>query len=156
MPPDDSVYYPSIKAGNALVSQLKIFFESFDADTLEMLPEIYTQDVEFIDPVERIRGILALKTYFRRQAEGLNYCKFRYVGELVGQNRAYISWEMVFSHPKLAGGKELILPGMSEIHFTQKIYYQRDSYDLGAMLYEHLPLLGFAVRKLKQRLSHLA
>ena len=34
-----------------------------------------------------------------------------------------------------------------------KIYYHRDYFDMGAMVYEQLPLLGRIVRKIKQRLG---
>lgn len=142
-----------LQSAEALVQRLKRFYEVFDIKQLEALGDIYTQDVEFIDPIETTRGLFALKHYLRKQSGGLNYSNFRYLNEVVGPNQAFVRWEMVFSHPKLSKGKELVLPGMSEIHFTQKIYYQQDSYDLGAMLYEHIPILGFAVRSIKNRLS---
>jgi hypothetical protein len=34
-----------------------------------------------------------------------------------------------------------------------KIYYHRDYFDMGAMLYEHLPLLGRIIQRLKHRLG---
>lgn len=142
-----------LKQGSALIQQLKTFYENFDLNRLDDLAELYTQDVEFIDPIEKIQGLLALKHYLRKQSGGLHFSRFRYLNELVGENHAFIRWEMEFSHPKLAKGKVLVLPGMSEVHYTQRIFYQQDCYDLGAMLYEHLPLLGFAVRTLKGRLA---
>lgn len=39
---------------------------------------------------------------------------------------------------------------MVETH-GEKIFRQRDYYDAGEMLYEHLPLLGWAVRGVKRR-----
>lgn len=144
----------SKKSGIALVKQLKGFYQAYDASNLNGLSDIYTQDVEFVDPIERVQGIFALKNYLARQGKQLNYAHFEYRNELIGENQAYIRWDMVFSHPKLAGGRELVLPGMSEIHFTNRIYFQQDSYDLGAMLYEHVPFMGLAVRALKKRLSH--
>jgi len=142
------------KVGHALIKRLKTFYQAYDVHYLNALSDIYTQDIEFIDPVDRIQGIFALKNYLQKQGQGLNYAYFNYHNELVGDNQAYISWDMVFSHPKLSGGKELVLPGMSELRFTNKVFYQRDSYDLGAMLYEHVPLMGFAVKSLKGRLGH--
>ena len=35
--------------------------------------------------------------------------------------------------------------------FGQQILHQRDYYDAGEMIYEHLPLLGWAVRGVKRR-----
>jgi hypothetical protein len=153
MSSDNSGLAQNIRQGEALIKQLKAYYTNFDISRLDELGSLYTQDVEFVDPIERINGLFALKHYLRKQSGGLNFSRFRYINELVGENQAFIRWEMEFSHPKLAKGKVLILPGMSEVHFTQRIFYQQDCYDLGAMLYEHLPVLGFAVRTLKGRLA---
>ena len=49
---------------------------------------------------------------------------------------------------------EIILPGVSYLTFEDgKIREQRDYYDLGAMLYEHVPLVGYVIDKIKQRLT---
>src|SRR5690606_5296652 len=118
------------KAGYALVQQLKAFYEHYDVSKLDKLSDIYTQDIEFVDPIERIQGIFALKKYLSKQGVGLNYSRFHYHSELIGDNKAFIRWDMVFSHPRLAKGRELTLSGMSELHFTNRIYFQQDSYDL--------------------------
>jgi hypothetical protein len=62
-------------------------------------------------------------------------------------------WQMTFSHPRLRRGKALKVRGMTLIRFTDRIYYHEDFYDLGAMLYQHIPLLGTAVRHINRRLS---
>jgi len=140
------------KTGLALVQHMKAFYGSYSVDDIENIGDLYTQDIEFVDPIEVTHGLFALKHYLRKQSLGLNYSSFHYLNEIVGENQAFIRWEMVFSHPKLAKGREVVLPGMTEIKFTQKIYYQCDSYDLGAMVYEHVPFLGGTIRYLKNRL----
>ena len=48
----------------------------------------------------------------------------------------------------------MFLDGASHLRLADnRIAYQRDYYDLGAMLYEHIPLLGGAVRAVKARLK---
>jgi hypothetical protein len=44
---------------------------------------------------------------------------------------------------------------MSYLQFDKagKVRYHRDYFDLGAMLYEHLPLLGSLVKTIKRRLG---
>jgi hypothetical protein len=60
---------------------------------------------------------------------------------------------MTYAHPRLQRGQELTLEGISQLRFAdRRIIYQRDYYDLGAMLYEHLPLVGQVVRGIKRRL----
>lgn len=61
---------------------------------------------------------------------------------------------MHWSHPRIAGGDPLELPGCSVVD-TEKglITRQRDYYDAGEMIYEHLPPLGWAVRGVKRRVK---
>ena len=39
-------------------------------------------------------------------------------------------------------------------YYLDKVYYQQDQYDLGAMIYEHIPVIGPVVRFLKRRLGN--
>ena len=42
---------------------------------------------------------------------------------------------------------------MSLLHWQDdKIIVHQDFFDGGAMLYEHLPVMGWAIRKLKERM----
>ena len=46
----------------------------------------------------------------------------------------------------------LALPGCSVVDIAgEQVLHQRDYYDAGEMIYEHLPLLGWAVRGVKRR-----
>jgi hypothetical protein len=136
-----------------LVQQLKEFYSGFSLDTITALDAIYTQDVEFRDPVHTMHGCLAVKAYMRRMATNMTHYRIHYVDELVGSNSAYLTWEMEVGHPRLKGGKPFLVRGMTQIKFTGKVYYHEDSYDLGALVYEQVPVLGVMARGLKQRLA---
>ena len=58
---------------------------------------------------------------------------------------------MSFTHPKLAGGKAIIVDGATDLRFDEKITYHRDYIDMGQMLYEHIPVLGSAIRYIKKQ-----
>lgn len=46
------------------------------------------------------------------------------------------------------------LPGCSVVDIRDdRIVRQRDYYDAGEMIYEHLPILGWAVRGVKRRVK---
>lgn len=136
-----------------VLPQVKLFYEQFSAATIARLDDIYTQDVEFRDPVHTIHGSLRLKGYLRRMANSISHYRMRYLDEVVTDNAAYLTWELDYAHRQLRGGEVITVRGMSRLLFTTRIYYHEDSYDLGALLYEHIPGLGFATRHVKQRMA---
>ena len=70
-------------------------------------------------------------------------------------NEAWLSWVMIFAHPRIAGGRPVRVEGATRLQFDAwgKVCLHRDYFDLGAMLYEQLPLLGPVVRAIKGRLG---
>ncbi|HEY0962797.1 MAG TPA: nuclear transport factor 2 family protein [Pseudomonadales bacterium] len=140
-------------AGSLLLHQLKGLYQSLEAQDLAQLEQVYTADVEFRDPAHTLHGCLALRRYLRKLVGNVTLYRMRYIDEVIGYNAAYLTWEMDYAHPRLAGGNTITVRGMSHLKFTDKVFYHEDSYDLGAMLYEHIPLLGMPVRKIKQRIG---
>lgn len=136
----------------ALIHGFKDFYRDLCQADMAQLDQFYAADLVFVDPVHQVRGLLAYQDYCASLAEGLKACRFDYLDELVGERSAYIKWNMHFRHPKL-GGRLVTVRGVSHLQFDEQIYFHEDVYDLGAMLYEQLPLLGGATRWLKRRLS---
>lgn len=137
----------------AIVETFKSFYRELNTAKLDDIGAIYGDDIVFRDPVHQLTGIHALHSYMSDMCRNLRHCQFEYLDQLIGPYSAYIKWHMHFSHARL--GKRIItVRGMSHIEFDQKIYFHEDSYDLGQMLYEQLPLLGPATRYLKRRIAH--
>ncbi|EEP95437.1 hypothetical protein yaldo0001_6350 [Yersinia aldovae ATCC 35236] len=96
----------------------------------------------------------SLDAYFQRLLSNLSACCFTLTDIQHHDQQASVCWQMSYAHPRLRRGCLLSLEGISQLRFAeQRIIYQRDYYDLGAMLYEHIPLLGGIVLKLKKRLQ---
>lgn len=136
-----------------LVANLMAFYGNFSVENITRLDDLYTQDIEFVDPVHKVEGILSLKHYLKKMAENLCHYKIHYNDVLEGENSAYLTWEMEFAHKSIRGGDVITIRGMTQVKFTSRVYYHEDSYDLGALLYENLPLLGGITRSLKGRLA---
>ena len=60
---------------------------------------------------------------------------------------------MRFRHKKLGGGKEIEVRGATFVEFHDRIFLHEDFFDVGSMLYEHIPVMGAGVRFLKRRIS---
>ena len=130
------------------------FFSSLDNAKLPKLSEVYSDDVSFIDPVHQVAGLDDLIAYMTKLCGNLISCRFVFHSHSENPAGAWLVWTMYYAHPKIAGGKELSLDGSTELRFKgDKVCYHKDFYDMGAMLYEHIPVIGGLIRYIKLRLS---
>ena len=136
----------------ALISNFKSYFKLLHKADLSQLGELYADQVLFKDPVHEIRGLVELEDYFTSMCADLSDCRFEYLDEVLGERSAYIKWMMHFKHPRL-GNRLISVRGVSHLKLGEKIEYHEDFYDMGAMLYDQLPLLGNVTRGLKMRLA---
>ncbi|QNT05740.1 MULTISPECIES: nuclear transport factor 2 family protein [Marinomonas] len=135
-----------------LIERFKMFYQDVKRPKLEKMDDVYTEDVFFKDPVHELRGAETLHAYLSEMCVNVHSGRFEYLDQLVSENAAYIKWNMHFKHPKL-GNKTITVRGMSQVQFNERIYFHEDVYDLGQLIYEHVPLLGAAVKGLKKRLA---
>ena len=141
-----------MKYDSPLLERFKDYFKVLHASDFSKLRDLYDQGIVFKDPVHEIRGLVELEDYFTSMCADLSDCRFEYLDELVSDNAAYIKWMMHFKHPKL-GNRLISVRGVSHLKIGEKIEFHEDFYDMGAMLYEQLPLLGNVTRWLKLRLA---
>ncbi|MGB0865984.1 MAG: nuclear transport factor 2 family protein [Granulosicoccaceae bacterium] len=118
---------------------------------LHSLREVYHPDVEFIDNLHHLHGINQLIQYFEGQYSNLNSCSFDIRRANQTGDDAWLIWDMRFAHPRLRGGKLITVNGASHLRLTDSVTYHRDYFDMGATLYEHLPIIGSAITWIKQR-----
>lgn len=146
---------PSTDLPDAL-KQFKQFYTNFDWQALEALDQVYAEDVVFTDPVHMIQGREALQRYFKSLCGNLSECRFEFVAETVKPGHACFKWKMFYRHPKIKRNAPLHITGVSLIGYTEKIHSHEDFYDMGAMIYEHVPVLGMVIRKVKTALAKKA
>ncbi|SNY50729.1 SnoaL-like domain-containing protein [Arsukibacterium tuosuense] len=130
------------------------FYNALSHDGLDRLADIYTEDVTFVDPVHQITGRPNLTAYFSHAYQRLTYCKFEPVSQTDAEQLSFISWIMTLSHPAIGKGKSIEVHGCTELRWRgQRIYYHRDFYDLTELVYQHLPILGWATTHVKHRMA---
>jgi esterase/lipase superfamily enzyme len=135
-----------------LLFRFKDYFKVLHDSDLSRLRDLYDEEIVFKDPVHEIRGLVELEDYFTSMCSDLSDCRFEYLDELISEDAAYVKWVMHFKHPKL-GNRLISVRGVSHLKIGDKIEFQEDFYDMGAMLYEQLPLLGNVTRWLRLRLA---
>ncbi|SDK12041.1 nuclear transport factor 2 family protein [Microbulbifer yueqingensis] len=136
-----------------VIGELQLFYQDFLTVDAGKLGQIYDQSVVFSDPIHRVEGLDALQAYFEAVSQGLASCRFEFENAVEGAGSACLPWVMHYAHRALNGGQPMTLRGCSLLRFGEKIHYHEDFYDMGAMVYEHVPLLGAVVRRIKSRMA---
>ena len=129
-------------------------YQQLSTDNLYLLGDIYHQDIIFIDPMHQLSGFDHLRDYFSKLYQQLSYCEFKIDQVIAQDSEAAVYWTMSYQHPRLNAGNVVHVQGSSHIKgCADKVIYHRDYLDLGAMLYEQLPLFGRIVSWFKHRAS---
>lgn len=130
-------------------------YQNLNRDNLHSLTAVYTHDIHFVDPAHEIVGLENLTSYFASLYQNVQSIEFAYRHTHVLQKEAYVQWDMKFIHSKLGGGRSISISGVTFVQFHDDgmIYFHHDYFDLGVMVYEHLPLLGRIVKYIKRSLS---
>lgn len=130
-------------------------YKKLNVENLHLLQGVYNSDIRFIDPAHEISGLENLTEYFSALYQNVESITFEF-RDVVQQDRScYLQWDMTFSHKSLARGKPIFVAGTTFLRLDEqdKVSYHRDYFDLGAMLYEHLPILGRLLISVKRRLA---
>lgn len=126
-----------------VVSRFVDYYATLDAQPPSALVGLYHPDATLVDPFGEHNGLFALQRYFTHLLANVENCRFTIDAPLLNERRFVVTWTMHWSHPRIAGGEPLDLPGCSVVDTENDlITRQRDYYDAGEMIYEHLPLLG--------------
>ena len=130
-------------------------YRKLDRNSIEMIDTIYTKDITFKDPAHEIIGLEKLRIYFTSLYQNVTHIDFEFKDPLRTTNDAYVQWQMRFAHPRLCKGETINVNGATFLRFSpdNKVHFHQDFFDLGAMLYEHIPILGQAIKSIKRRLG---
>lgn len=138
----------------AALKQLVAFYQQLETSRLSMLADIYHPQIRLCDPIGEHQGLAVVEGYFAALLKNMRYCRFEVTLTREFDADALLLWRMEYAHPALQGGAHQTLEGSSYLQLRDgKVFFQRDYYDMGAMLYEKLPLLGTIVRRVKKRLQ---
>lgn len=140
------------------LAHFESFYSDFKSADMAQIGRLYATDVVFRDPVHELSGLVELATYFAASQSAVAECRFEFLDRIVGAAdlmplKCCYRWRMHYRHPRLQGGAQIELMGASVLHLEGKIVFHEDFYDMGAMLYEQVPLLGSVVRWLKNRVA---
>jgi len=130
-------------------------FATLDRHNLDRLEQLYSDDIQFTDPLHEVQGLAQLRGYFAELYANVRELRFEFHGsDLCAEGQGYLRWTMSYRHPRLNGGGLIQVAGCSYLQWCDaRVSRHRDYFDAGALLYEHLPLLGAMIAWLKRRLG---
>lgn len=130
-------------------------FSGLHKGNLERLEQLYSDDALFCDPLHEVRGLANIQSYFAQMYANVSELRFDfYAFDQISEGQGYLRWTMSYRHPRLAGGQLIRVEGCSHLLWSEaKVHRHRDYFDAGALLYEHLPIMGKLIGWLKRRLA---
>lgn len=138
-----------------IIQKFSRFYTDLSSMKVDDLCSIYEKNVVFIDPIDTHHGIDSVKKYFSLLLQNTKHCQFTiHSTNKIGDNSVVIKWTMTYATKRLNGGNPVSVEGITWLDILDdKIILHRDYFDLGQMIYENVPLLGFFVKKVKGQLG---
>lgn len=133
----------------ALPQRIKRFYERMGRErerALVELPELYTSDVRFQNPVGDYQGLEAFRAQWVRAFAQYQVFEVENI-ELVGDEQTFT---MTYSmNIRFAIGPTFRTPAVSEFHGRDgKVYITRDYFDVVGSLLSPFPLVTWAYKKI--------
>lgn len=138
-----------------ILERFSQFYTDIDTMQIDQLSTIYSQEVVFIDPIAEYEGLKSVERYFAKLLTNAAHCQFMIhsMNQTV-QQEYVLTWTMTFTSSRLNRGKPINVDGITQIRIqNNKICFHRDYYDVGQMIYENVPILGYWVKKIKERIN---
>jgi len=110
--------------------------------------DTYAPEAWFNDTIATEVGIDAVERYLLKTARGAESIKATVQDVAVSGPDCYVRWSMEVRTRNLAGGEPTVTEGVSQLRFDEqgRIILHQDFWNPAAGIYQHLPLLGPAIR----------
>lgn len=137
---------------DTIPDRFRAMFTVLRPDSRMDLDGLYAHEVVFDDPLHHAEGLPALRAHFERLNANLREARFEFTDEVVSDGAAVLAWTM---YVDLARGprRTIAVDGVSYLQFGDKVTRQRDYFDVGAMVYEQLPVVGAFLRFVRRQIG---
>ncbi len=150
------VFEPGSIEEAAAIERFQQFFAHFAGDRVDkLLACTYAPDVYFNDSLKAVHGTSELAIYLRESTAAIDDCRVVYQDVSRNSDGEYlVRWRMMIRFRKFARGKDTWSIGISHLRFNADglIVYHQDYWNAADGLYQHIPLLGAAIRSIRKRL----
>jgi hypothetical protein len=142
-------------AEDAAVSRVKSYLSNLrDPQTRRSTPEVYAHDAFFNDTLKTEIGAANIEKYFDATAANTDEIRVEFLDVARSGDDFYFRWAMDVKFKKIKRGQTHRSIGISHIRFTPegKILLHQDYWDSTSGFFQHVPVLGAAIRTIKSLL----
>ncbi|WP_374379567.1 nuclear transport factor 2 family protein [Dongia sp.] len=141
-------------AAKTLQHYLALWMDPSPNRDLDQLDKFTAENVIFRDPIQEVHGRAGLKLLFADSHHTVADSDVRIDGiAWVDQSRAFVKWRYAGTIRRL-NLRNWSVTGMSDVRFDDSglVASHEDHWDLATGLFEHFPLIGCLLRRLRMRL----
>ncbi len=148
-------FEPGSDAETAALKRFADFFGDFAPGRVaRLLDATYAADVYFNDNLKAVRGSTELARYLDESAGGVEDCRVTIEDVTRNKDGDYlVRWRMLIRFRKFAKGRDTWTVGITHLRFAAdgRVAYHQDYWDSALGIYQHIPLLGAAIRAIRRR-----
>lgn len=145
---------PSAEARRAGVERFTEFFRDVTAESVRAKTRTtYAPDAYLNDTLKTVRGADAIEEYFLETAKNTRFVRATVQEVAEADQTTYVRWVMDVQFAAFRKGETIRTIGVTQLRFDTdgRILIHQDFWDPAAGFYEHLPVLGPAIRWIKSK-----
>lgn len=142
----------------AIDEGLKAFSEAFgelaDPRIGERMAELYAESIHFNDTLKTFDNRDDLVRYMQKTGEGLDSSSVEIEQIIRDGSDVFVRWTMEFRSSAIGRDIHSRSIGMTHLRFDAegRVVLHQDFWDSGHGLYAHIPMVGFMIRRVRNRL----
>ena len=152
---EGAVLEPDSEAERQAIERFQDLLSDFKApDFRNQIREVYAEEAFFNDTLKTVRGVDQIEDYLIASADAIDMGTVEFLDVVGKDGDYYFRWRMTLRFKRFARGEETTSIGMSHVRFDAagKVLLHQDFWDSTAGLFEHVPVLGSVLRRVKKRL----
>ncbi len=138
----------------AALARAQAFFRDITPESVRALTrETYAPEAYLNDTLAAISTAEGIEEYFHETAERADSVRVEFLSHAVSGIDVYVRWRMTIEASRLSD-EPLSSYGMSQFRFDDqnRLLIHKDFWDSGGGFFEHLPVIGRAIRSIRGRI----
>lgn len=139
------------QAVSARTLSIARWFEALSPESLTLLDQVYAPEARFCDPFNDVKGCQAITAIYAHMFENLTAPRFVITEIIEHEQRVFMAWQFLFQWRD----QSFDIPGGTRFRLDEHglISDHQDYWDVAQGLYEKLPVLGWLLKRLRQRMA---